>query len=93
MYDISLGDVAEHLELHPNYVCNLVKRKTGSTFVQYLRSVRIETAKAILRHPDRPTIEQVARSVGYQNARTFYKVFKNMTGVTPGDMSQVDHTA
>ncbi|WP_052769858.1 AraC family transcriptional regulator [Paenibacillus sp. IHB B 3415] len=46
--DLSLEEVAEHLKLHPNYLCTLLKRKTGLTFVHYLRMVRIENAKLLL---------------------------------------------
>jgi two-component system response regulator YesN len=85
MQDISLDEVAEHLDLHPNYVCGILKRETGLTFVRFLHEVRIENAKELLRHPDSLTIEQVAKSVGYESPRHFYKVFKQFTGVTPGN--------
>jgi two-component system response regulator YesN len=85
MQDISLDEVAKHLDLHPNYVCGILKRETGLTFVRFLHEVRIENAKELLRHPDSLTIEQVAKSVGYESPRHFYKVFKQFTGVTPGN--------
>jgi two-component system response regulator YesN len=85
MFDISLDDVASHLKLHPNYVCAIIKKETGKTFLQLLQSIRIEKAKDLLLHPDELTIEQVAKSVGYENARNFYKVFKELEGTTPGE--------
>lgn len=85
MYDLSLDDVASHLSLHPNYVCNVVKRETGMTFVHYLQDVRIEKAKELLRQPEMLTVDRVAACVGYENARNFYKVFKEHTGRTPGE--------
>jgi two-component system response regulator YesN len=85
MQDISLDEVADHLGLHPNYVCGVLKRETGLTFVHFLHEVRIENAKELLSHPEPLTIEQIAKSVGYESPRHFYKVFKQFTGLTPGN--------
>lgn len=82
--DLSLEEVAEHLQLHPNYLCTLLKRKTGLTFVHYLRMVRIEKAKLLMRGNPNISMEQISHSVGYENARHFYKVFKQYVGQTPG---------
>ncbi|WP_084423120.1 response regulator transcription factor [Cohnella thermotolerans] len=84
MTDLSLEQVAEHLGLHPNYVCGVLKRETDMTFVQYLRQVRLEKAKELLRSQPAMPLEQVAVSVGYLNPRHFYKVFKKVVGQTPG---------
>ncbi|MFS0725366.1 response regulator transcription factor [Paenibacillus sp. 1P07SE] len=84
MYDLALEDVASHLGIHPNYFCSVLKRETGMTFVHYLNQVKIERAKELLVHPQQPTVEQVARSVGYESIRHFYKVFKQYTAHTPG---------
>jgi YesN/AraC family two-component response regulator len=84
MHDVSLDDVAGHLGLRSNYVCNILKRELGLTFVHYLHYVRIEKAKELLTHRDFLTVEQVAKSVGYEATRHFYKIFKQYTGQTPG---------
>lgn len=84
MRDVSLEEVAEHLDLHPNYVCSLLKREIGMTFVRYLHQVRIERAKELLASRSAVPLEQVARQVGYENPRHFYKVFKQYVGQTPG---------
>ncbi|CAM3746366.1 response regulator [Marinicrinis lubricantis] len=84
MKDLSLDEVAEHLELHPNYVCSLIKRETGKTFVTYLHSVRIDKAKDLLQHVSDMPMDRIAKNVGYENPRHFYKVFKQYVGLTPG---------
>lgn len=89
MRDISLDEVAAHLNLHPNYFCTVLKKETGMTFLHYLHSVRIENAKELLGNPDMLTMEQIARSVGFESPRHFYKVFKQFTGHTPGAYKQL----
>lgn len=88
MRDISLDEVAEHLSLHPNYFCTVLKKETGMTFLHYLHSVRIENAKELLGKPELLTMEQIAKSIGFESPRHFYKVFKQFTGQTPGTYKQ-----
>lgn len=90
MRDISLDEIAEHLDLHPNYFCSVLKKETGMTFLQYLHKVRIEKAKELLAHPDQLTMEKIARSVGFESPRHFYKVFKQFTGHTPAAYKQIE---
>ncbi|WP_018750205.1 response regulator transcription factor [Paenibacillus sanguinis] len=85
MRDISLEDVAEYLNLHPSYVCSLLKRETQQTFVQYLRAFRIEKGKKLLRELPNLPLEQAAKAIGFRSQAHFYKVFKQESGVTPGD--------
>jgi len=84
MRDIALDEVAEYLGLHPNYFCSVLKKETGMTFLQYLHTVRINQAKELLEGPETLTMDQIAKSVGFESPRHFYKVFKQFTGQTPG---------
>jgi len=44
--------------------------------------VRISHAKALLRNTDKK-MYQIAQSVGYENVKYFFRVFKKMEGITP----------
>lgn len=85
MKDISLPDVAANLNLHPSYVGQMFKRETGDTFVKYLNQVRISKAKQLLEGTKDIPLDIIAKCVGYDNSRTFYKVFRKTVGVTPGE--------
>ena len=84
MKDISLSDAAAYLNLHPVYLGQMFKRETGNTFVQYINQVRIEKAKALMGCMKNLSLDTIARTVGYENQRTFYKVFRKYTDQTPG---------
>ncbi len=84
MKDISLSDVAEYLNLHPSYVGQIFKKETGDTFVNYINNLRIDKAKELLVGMPNTSLEKIARCVGYENRRTFYKVFRRYVGQTPG---------
>jgi two-component system response regulator YesN len=86
--DISLDALAETLDLHPNYISTLFKKETGSTFIQYLHSYRIDKAKEHIMQTPSVSMEKIAASVGYPNPSHFFKVFKKYTGVTPGQFRE-----
>ncbi|WP_245600144.1 helix-turn-helix domain-containing protein [Paenibacillus harenae] len=82
--DLSLHSVAEQLKLNPAYISRLFKQITGDTFVDYLKEVRLERSKELLLGGG-TKIGEVGRLVGYSNSYYFIKVFKERTGLTPGE--------
>ena len=68
--------------LNSSYLSHLFRKTTGEKFVQYLNYVRIEKAKSLLATTDRK-LYQIARAVGYDNDKYFFRVFKKLEGVTP----------
>jgi len=80
--NISLEQVASHVQLSPNYFSNLFKKTTGTSFIEYLTRLRVEKAKEILVNLNQ-TVYQVANAVGYHDARYFSRVFKSVCGKTP----------
>lgn len=62
--------------------CANFKRATGMSFHQYLIAYRITTAQFLLQTTDW-SVEQVGESVGYVDARSFCRAFKETVRVTP----------
>ncbi|KRF06063.1 hypothetical protein ASG89_20180 [Paenibacillus sp. Soil766] len=85
MNDISLSDAASLLDQHPVYVGQIFKKEMGITFNFHLNEVRVEKAKQLLIGMEGMSMEKIAKHVGFENRRTFYKVFRKYTGQTPGD--------
>jgi transcriptional regulator GlxA family with amidase domain len=56
---------------------------TGSALITYVQNLRIEEAKRLLEAGDSPA-EDVAALVGYENPAFFRRLFKRVTGLTPG---------
>lgn len=82
--NISLEQLGEEFNLHPNYICALFQNHTETTYLKYLDSLRLQESIAILLEDKELTIEKVAISSGFMSERQFYKVFKKYTGITPG---------
>ncbi|WP_339308078.1 response regulator [Paenibacillus sp. FSL R5-0519] len=85
MKDISLSAASRYLNLHPVYVGKLFKQKTGENFVAYINRLRVEKAKKLVISDSTIPLDKIAACIGFDNSRTFYKVFRKYTGQTPGE--------
>ncbi|RKP56285.1 response regulator [Cohnella endophytica] len=85
MKDISLSDAGNVVGMHPAYVGQIFKKETGISIVHYINTVRIAKAKELLNNDETLSLEKIASCIGFENRRTFYKVFQKHVGQTPGD--------
>lgn len=80
--NIALGDVLRIATLSKSHFSHLFKETTGLSFVEYVKSLRVERAKAYLSDTAWP-LAQVAYQVGYTDERYFRRVFMDTAGITP----------
>jgi transcriptional regulator GlxA family with amidase domain len=59
------------------------KAATGDTLIGHLQNLRIEQAKKLLEQEDSP-IEEVSEEIGYMDVSFFRRLFKRLTGLSPG---------
>jgi two-component system response regulator YesN len=81
---LSIGKAAEKLSISESYLSKLLKRRLGTSFVEYLADYRIARAKELLASSDMRSYE-VAEAVGYPDARYFAAIFKKRSGLTPSE--------
>jgi AraC-like DNA-binding protein len=79
---ITLGDIAERLNVSYSRAYHLFKEVVGRGFKEYLNQIRIHHAKELLAITDLP-VTTVYQECGYQSHTPFYKAFKRETGMTP----------
>ncbi len=82
--DLSLVRLAGVFYLHPNYLSQYFKSKTGTNYNTYLNSLRMERAKQLLRATDR-SVAEIGAMVGCPDYRSFAKRFHKLVGVTPSE--------
>lgn len=85
--NISLNDVADTIGLSPQYLSSLFKKEAGIGFNDYLNSIRIEKAKELI-ETGRSRVKAIYNLVGFNNYSYFFKVFKEITGITPIEYSK-----
>ncbi len=80
--DVTLDDLSEKFFLSKPYLSKYIKEKSGMTFGDILKKIRMKKARAMLKGSS-ATVESIAESVGYQNVEHFNRVFKKMYNITP----------
>jgi len=80
--DISLSGIADHFGISAPYLSTLFKKQANDNFNNYLRNIRLKKAMDLLVETDFD-INLIATKIGYHNTRSFLRVFKYFTGMTP----------
>lgn len=88
--DLQLPDIAHHVGMSRSYFSRCFRDISGKTFQEFVRDLRIEHAKKLLRHSHR-SISWIAAESGYPNERYFSRVFREMTGMIPRDYRRQHH--
>lgn len=80
--NINLEYAASRMNFSPSYFSRLFKKLTGTHFISYLNTIRVEQAASMIRNTDHRMID-IAFQCGFNNIRSFNRVFKDVTGFTP----------
>lgn len=86
--EISLKLLGEVFFLTPNYISRVFRSELGVNYLAYLTHLRIERAKSLLLTTDRG-IAEIAEAAGFNDYRTFTKVFKRFESVPPSQYRKV----
>lgn len=80
--DVSLDDLSEKFFLSKPYLSKYIKEKSGMTFGDIVKKIRMKKARTLLKSSSM-TVENIALSVGYQNVEHFNRLFKKAYNMTP----------
>ena len=80
--DIFLRDVANHVNISPNYFSMIFKKEMGVAFSEFLLNIRLEKSKVLLKKKG-IKIYEAAYKAGFNNNQYFNRIFKQKYGVTP----------
>lgn len=84
MEELSLENVAGLFHFNPSYFSAAFKQCFGTSFSQYLSSVRMERAIRLLLESDYK-IKEIAGLVGYRDSNYFIRSFKKRYGIAPDE--------
>lgn len=82
--NITLEYAAGRMNFSTSHFSKTFKKLMGTNFVTYLNMVRVERAAYELRHTEKKFTD-IALNCGFNNIRTFNRVFKEITGCTPSE--------
>lgn len=80
--NITLNDVATHVNFSPNYLGRLFKEHMGMHFNQYLQQLRLEFASNLLKNSN-SSIDLISQYAGFHSPSYFIQVFKSRYHMTP----------
>ncbi len=82
--DISVGTVAQSLNISEGYLSHTFKKETDYTLLNYLTRYRIHKAMELLKDC-RVKVYEVAEQVGYRDIAYFSATFKKYAGISPSE--------
>lgn len=84
----SVEEMAELLNISPNYLRSKFKSQTGRTILEYLTDLRLAVAKELLKE-GKIKVKDVSVKVGYDNISYFTQLFSKKYGVTPNEYKKM----
>lgn len=82
--NISLATLASAMDMNGHQLSQLLNKHLHTNFNNYLKSYRIEEAKKLLIHSHEQSITDIGFDIGFNSTSTFYKAFRDATGLAPG---------
>lgn len=82
--DLSVTQLAKRANLHTDYFSRLFQQHTGERPVKYIHEKRTERAQYLM-VTTQMTFSEIATQTGFENVFYFSKIFKKITGMSPGN--------
>lgn len=79
---VPLADLAKLAHLSPRHLTREFKEHTGLTPLQYQQRLRLEKARQLLQNRNL-TVERIAELCGFEDARHFRRLYRELLGVSP----------
>lgn len=85
--DITLKELCKKYNYAFTYISYKFKKTMGMTYMEYLQKIRVEQSMRLLIHTDK-SVSEISQAVGYHDIKSFYAVFKRISGTTPAKFRQ-----
>lgn len=79
----SLGNLAATAGVHPAHLTEVFRREFGCTVGEYIRTLRVSFARQLMATSDL-SLAEVALRAGFADQSHLTRLFKKVTGATPG---------
>ena len=87
---LSTASLAEMFSYEESYFCRKFKSQTGLSPVEYIRILRLQKAKKMLKTTDE-TVNEVAIACGYQSTSYFIRCFRKYSDVSPTEFRRLQY--
>ena len=87
---LTLNQLAKDIGYNRNYLSNLIKKRTQTTFKELVTKERLKNAQQLLIATTLP-IEEISQYTGFSSKTQFYKKFREQYGQTPKELRDQAH--
>jgi AraC-like DNA-binding protein len=84
---LTLGEIAWHTKVSEEHLARIFRKVTGQTVFDYLRTIRLETAKTLLINSSK-TLTEIAAETGFGSLSLFSRNFSKDIGQSPSAYRQ-----
>ncbi|ASA22418.1 AraC family transcriptional regulator [Paenibacillus donghaensis] len=88
---ISLKEISRYISMSSRQFQRLFKLKTGKSYIQVFQEIRMKYSCALLMFTDLG-IQKIALEVGIGDMKYFYRLFREYSGMTPGNYRNWGHS-
>ena len=83
--ELTLSDTAHYLNIHPNYLSQVINSVTKKNFYDYINSQRVEEFNRIVKESKNQkfTLLSLAFECGFNSKTSFNRNFRKVTGLSP----------
>lgn len=81
--DLSLEEMAENLNIAPNYLSTIFSKNLGKKLFEYVNEYRLKKSIDLLFDTNK-TINEISIECGFGSARNYIRIFKKYKETTPG---------
>ena len=81
--NLKVSDLAAKLYSNRSYIYHAINVEMGSSFSDYINSLRIDFASRLLEEHPELSINDVIIKSGFTSSSAFYRNFKKFRGITP----------
>lgn len=85
--ELNLSDLAARLDIHPNYLSQVINEMEGVNFYDYINYLRINEFKRLISLPENQkyTLLALAYDCGFNSKSSFNRFFKKATETSPSE--------
>lgn len=81
--EIDRSALMKYLHLNRNQFAEMMRDQAKTTFNNYINGLKIEYSLSLMKTYPKYTIEAIAEESGFSSQRTYYRVFRDILGMTP----------
>ncbi|MBT2723920.1 MULTISPECIES: helix-turn-helix domain-containing protein [unclassified Bacillus (in: firmicutes)] len=85
--DICLSDLADLVQMNPQYLSHLFKKEVGISIIEFIQQVKVDEAKTLLTYTQH-SLTEISSLLNFHDQSYFIKVFKKFAGVTPNQFKK-----